>query len=62
MTTAITCRHHWWVEPSDVRIGNTTLKALCLRCWRWRTFPKFGDRDWGGRGAAWRHLKEEGEQ
>ena len=50
MTTATACRHHYWIEPTDTRIGNETLNAICLRCWRWRTFPKVQvRRDWSGR-------------
>ena len=46
--------HHWWIEPSDVRQGNETLNAVCLRgfirCWR--TFPKVVWKD------SWHDPKE----
>ena len=41
--------HHYWIEPPDVRVGNTTLNAVCLKCWCWRRYIKFPFRDWGGR-------------
>jgi hypothetical protein len=58
MTTAITCRHHWVIESPDARVGNTRLFAVCKLCDATRTFPKFHEHDWGGRAAAWRHLKD----
>ena len=49
MVTVAVCKHRWWIEPPDARVGNTTLNAVCLRCWHWRTYIKFPFRDWGGR-------------
>jgi hypothetical protein len=39
-------------------VGNTSLFAVCKLCDATRTFPKFHEHDWGGRAAAWRHLKD----
>jgi len=41
--------HHWWVEPTDARVGNENLDAVCKLCDATRTFPKFIARQWGGR-------------
>jgi len=49
MVTVAVCKHRWWVEPPNVRVGNTTLNAVCLKCWCWRRYIKFPFRDWAGR-------------